>query len=792
MAISKIDFISPKITLYYKGRNSHISLIGGFLSICFLILIFLVFFSIIWNILISPQIISSFAYEQNLSKKILQPISYSGINHFIQLYSYTNNTWFGDLDNKNILVYSIKENQTSSFNNININLENTDHWLYDKCEKVFEENKNFFLRISNNILNFSKSICLRFYYNSKKKEYIEIGLDGYVSPYLETNQFYEKQNIYRIIIEKCINNTFINNKMGYICNNEKEINNYIKKFSDVFTFFVNNQLIPDNYKSPFEKYYYSVSSPLNINSYFQNNIIFSPIKLITDKPFLSKSNKEELSFILNNHYSNNVILNNEKTNILGIFNFYLDNNVIIYHRLYLHLLEAFSHMGGIAQILFFFLQILNYINHHYITLEHIKNLFQINTGIELNTNNNNSEGKDLFIEKRNLTNHNYIIKVFNNNIKKNTEDINNKLLKNYYAKTQDTHSKNNPFDQSSGKKNKSQINKNRELFLSKRSKTKYNTNNINEISMEKQLVMRRKEKRKSFLSQGFFSHQKRYSNKSRNQSNYENDLSNNEIISSNDKSNILSFKDVTLKNNSPQRTSHELILLKNKKEKRKSKKFLQKKSFADNNERINYLLTKNLHSNNGRHKSVHVINDRNISDNNNSLNNRFLLVKNSSGYINDSTKAILVNNKSPFMLFNNKYQLESKYDNNSRKPSLNINNEFSNKNIPNVSNNSYVNPSIFLKNLIHTKIKFYFPEDKKAQNILTNSEKKINYFDFFKSLFVFKLQNQNKLWLLNDFRIRLLSEEHIYKVFINLYLIEKIFQIDDNLTFDINELYNNL
>lgn len=310
--------------------------------------------------------------------------------------------------------------------------------------------------------------------------------------------------------------------------------------------------------------------------------------------------------------------------------------------------------------------------------------------------------------------------------------------------------------------------------------------------MEKQLVMRRKEKRKSFLSQGFFSHQKRYSNKSRNQSNYENDLSNNEIISSNDKSNILSFKDVTLKNNSPQRTSHELILLKNKKEKRKSKKFLQKKSFADNNERINYLLTKNLHSNNGRHKSVHVINDRNISDNNNSLNNRFLLVKNSSGYINDSTKAILVNNKSPFMLFNNKYQLESKYDNNSRKPSLNINNEFSNKNIPNVSNNSYVNPSIFLKNLIHTKIKFYFPEDKKAQNILTNSGKKINYFDFFKSLFVFKLQNQNKLWLLNDFRIRLLSEEHIYKVFINLYLIEKIFQIDDNLTFDINELYNNL
>ena len=45
---------------------------------------------------------------------------------------------------------------------------------------------------------------------------------------------------------------------------------------------------------------------------------------------------------------------------------------------------------------------------------------------------------------------------------------------------------------------------------------------------------------------------------------------------------------------------------------------------------------------------------------------------------------------------------------------------------------------------------------------------------------------------LDNFRKKLLSEEHLYKVHINLYLLEKIFQIDETYKFNFNELYNNL
>jgi hypothetical protein len=91
MALSSLDFISPKITLYYNGRNSHISLLGGFLSLCLLALILSVILYTLWDVLINPQVISSFSYEQNTTKKISQSISYSGINHFIQLFSHTDN-----------------------------------------------------------------------------------------------------------------------------------------------------------------------------------------------------------------------------------------------------------------------------------------------------------------------------------------------------------------------------------------------------------------------------------------------------------------------------------------------------------------------------------------------------------------------------------------------------------------------------------------------------------------------------------------------------------------------------
>ena len=809
MAISNIDILSPKISLYYYGRNSHISQVGGFLSLFYFITIIILIFSFLWD-LIKPNISSSVIYQQITNDKIFQTIDYSGINHFIQLYSHQGNGLFGDLDNKNIIIYSIRENKTMFYDNLRINLAITEHWVYDKCENIYDIDNNFFPEVSKNVPNYSKTICLRFYYNPNSKQYYEIGFDGYVPPKLETNEIFEKNYFYKIIIEKCINNSFISNKMGFSCNNENDIKAYLNIYNEIFTYFTNNQLMPDNYKSPLEKMFNSVSSTVHENSYFENNIIFSPFKLITEKKSFLQKNKINESYILNNHYSSNNILNDKQSKIIGIFNFVLSNNRIIYQRKYLNVLEAISHIGGLGKLLFFIFQVLNFVNNRYTILEHTKDLFQINTGID-SVNYSEGNGNEFFFDKRHMTNHNYKIKVFNNNNIINTEDISNKFTKSYYAPDKTKKFK-FPVNQKSSKQNiiLFPLNNNnlKKTFLSKRSQTKYITN-VNH--MGKKFVLRNKEgKRKSYLSQGYcFPKDDNNSMGSKNQSNNDNeinDISNNDLVSNNDRrsviynSNLIYLKEGPVRQDSIHRGSNENNSIKIRKESKKAK-FSKKNNFInpsiEKGDNATNAIFRKLESK-ARHKSVNLSNQRRLLENNNtnnSLNNKYGLGKNSSGYINDSSKQIfLKKKKSIFTLHNTKFNNENKIDDYySRIPTLIHNNDFLTNNINSLLNNSNnMDPTIFLKNIIHNKLKFLIPEGKKSANNLGVFGKKTKYLDFIKSLFIFRRNNENKICLINNFRNKLLSEEHLYRSFINLYLIQKIFQIEETHKFDINELHNNL
>ena len=62
MSLSAIDFISPKITLYYNGRKSHVSNIGGFFSLCLFVANFLFIFYIICDVLVDSKITSLLIY----------------------------------------------------------------------------------------------------------------------------------------------------------------------------------------------------------------------------------------------------------------------------------------------------------------------------------------------------------------------------------------------------------------------------------------------------------------------------------------------------------------------------------------------------------------------------------------------------------------------------------------------------------------------------------------------------------------------------------------------------------
>ena len=509
MPLSFLDFLSSKITLYYNGHNAHISHVGGLLSLLYLILLALLLFNFLYEIF-SPKFNSLFIYEENIKElKYKQNLDYSGLNHFFQIYSHSNNGWFGDFDNRNIIIYGIKETDKNVYitnnNETKIDLYNSEHWIYDKCENLPQINKYLFSEISQIIKNYTKSICLRYYYNPNDQQYYEIGFQGYISPYLETNTLSEKRYIYKIIIEKCLNNSIFTNKMHYICNNENDIRQYLNVYNDIFIYFSDNEISPKNKNFPFKKYFYSISSAIHKMSYFENNLIFAPLKLMTDR-YIFKSNDEDLTFILKTYYHNDNLINEDYTTI-GIFNFYFRNNIIIYKRSYVNLLECFSHLGGTAQLLFFIFQMINFINNRYIIHENSKTFFKINTGIDINY----IEGNDIFFDKmRHLNSQNYRIKLYNNNNIINNEDLTPKYMKNISNKKKLKYSNyeyhginqiiNRPSRKNLGLLTPINMNSHRKknIYETKRSQTKY-TNTFKQ--MGKQLTI--KNKRKSYMSQGF-------------------------------------------------------------------------------------------------------------------------------------------------------------------------------------------------------------------------------------------------------------------------------------------------
>ena len=818
MPLSSIDFLSPKITFFYKGRDSHISQIGGLLSSIFLALLILFIINFCVQI-INPQISSLLIYEQTMSDyKYNISIDYAGISHFIQMYGDSSSGWFEDFNNKNIIIYGIKEN-INIYDNDNeneIDLYKTEHWVYDKCKNIPDINKNLFENISKIIKDYTKTICIRFYYDPYQQKYYQVGFEGYVPPNLETNLLTEKKYFYKIIVEKCFNNSIFNDKFHFVCNSENEIKKYINLYDDIILYFSNNQILPKNKNNPFEKYFFSVSSGIQTKTCFEKNIIFSPISLRSENNIF-RSKKEFLSYSLKNIYQNDKYIGKE-LKAIGAFNFYFINNLIIYQRKYFSILDALSHLGGFSHLLFFIFQLFNYVISRYTIIENTKDLFKINTGIDPN----NYEVHEITFDKmRHQTSQNYKIKVFNNNNIINNEDLNISYLKNQGKKQKNKYSNYEYHGYGMGNKSSKKnlgvfpvntLHGKKNNFDTKRTQTKYT---CTFKQMGKQLTL--KNKRKSFLSQGYLIKRKDYSNLAKIQSANDNEA-NNDLTNNNNNNNINSNNIVNDNNNSS------FLLLKESKDKELKEGFLKhdSKNIEDSNNsrwgkkktnlrknlgispfdgiqvpQINIKrIDNNFNNIKGRHKSVNFGNQQgNFLFSANLLGVKNMsFAKNPSENMNDSSKQISNQNqnqnKNPFQVHNSKFQNDkNKYDDIISRPSI------SNKNdthLNTVIYNGNTETASYLKTIIQSKIKLIMPEIKQNYNLINFLESKMRYFEFFKYIIICKKRSDHNITLITKFRKKLLSEEHLFKVHINLYLLEKIFQIDEQYKFGVNELYNNL
>ena len=288
MLLREIDMLSPKITLYYKQKNTHASIISGILSI------------IAYSLIISFTITYFIRY---INKE--NPIAYF-FNRYIEdigTFSFKDNFFFNYMKLINVKtrepiqidfdkIEIIGTNKIISDYSSDNNGDYQTHWIYGKCDEEID--------ISNikDLLDdegFDKSACLKKYYSNEKKQSYNI---------------YDKNFEFRL------------NNFGP-CSSEDEINNYLK--SAYLSFNIIDQYVDIlNYENPITSYLYSITNGIAKDSYVTNNLNFNPGLIKTYANFLSDKPDEKTAYFFHQNAKSMTI--SENANIIGAFYIWMQNS----------------------------------------------------------------------------------------------------------------------------------------------------------------------------------------------------------------------------------------------------------------------------------------------------------------------------------------------------------------------------------------------------------------------------------------------------------------------------------
>lgn len=184
-------------------------------------------------------------------------INQSELFHFINIYKNSSLKKEFDFESFRIIGFN------TYFDNYihNRDLSKFDHWLYGPCNEI------------NNLISeidISNSACIKKYYNSKEKKYININETNFRWPVIEEGTFKNEKKFYSLIIEKCEKNSlniiYENDKKE--CKNDIELENTIKNGIIQFNF-VDQEVKMENYLEPINRYFNRIETKLSVENYYK-------------------------------------------------------------------------------------------------------------------------------------------------------------------------------------------------------------------------------------------------------------------------------------------------------------------------------------------------------------------------------------------------------------------------------------------------------------------------------------------------------------------------------------------
>ena len=403
MFISKFDLITPPIGFYFKGKGSHSSIVSGIITL--LAYIIIIYFAVRYTLeFIKKKKPTAYYVNRHIQDAGTYYINSTSFFHYLYLNTKRNREVIDfDFDSFRIIGFDSKSYQAFLTSNP-LKYENINHWIYGKCDIDIDAKD---VKDLIEFEQFSKSACIKKYYNPKDKTYYDINDKTFVFPKLEHGMPNDNYSFYTLIVEKCKDDDL--RKMAGFgpCKNKDTIDGIIKS-SLINIKILDNYPNVLNYNNPFEKYFFSMVSLLYTNSFIANDINFNPALFKTNygivfdrsrikytymfNEIIKVMNDEE--YILTDDEGNRIYDENGKeikrsSGFVSTFHFYLGNRLQHYERTYQKLQDLLSKIGGFGKTTFLIASTINIIFFKFITVLDTED-FLLSLDKNLNTNNDDT------------------------------------------------------------------------------------------------------------------------------------------------------------------------------------------------------------------------------------------------------------------------------------------------------------------------------------------------------------------------------------------------------------------
>ena len=391
MFLKKLDWLSPPITLYFKGEGSHVSIYSGILSlVAYIIVVVATFYYALG--FINRQDPKAYFFNRYIEDAGTFPVNATQMFNFIQVSNPQTNLKV-PLDFSAFRIVGFDDAYSDDYMNNPEIVRTKNHWVYGNCNNSTDTEGIGHLVTQD---FYEQSACIRKYYDVEKHKYFKTGEDGFRWPVILKGCSHPDRTYYGIIMQRCDKaSEFLTENGEPTCKTSSEINNVVNSVSFNFQI-IDHYADMLNYEMPFTKYFYEVTSSITAGNFIIQHLNFNPANMITHNGYFFDNQVQEKAYFFTQNEKQTVTqseLDNQgegrSTNgcLIGVY-FWMQNTLQYYERTYDRIQDILSDIGGISSIVLTIAGMLNLLIHNFIVILDTEDL-------ALNTEQDNYNSREM-------------------------------------------------------------------------------------------------------------------------------------------------------------------------------------------------------------------------------------------------------------------------------------------------------------------------------------------------------------------------------------------------------------